>query len=106
MKAIIDQFLEHGWIAHSGSEWGSPAFIVLKKAKRTWRLVVDYRRLNPMPKIHLYGIPLINDILQDQVQKRVFSLPALKHGYHQMKLARNHRTVRQCEHPSAPTSGL
>ena len=49
--------------------------------------MVDYRRLNSMTETDWYGIPLINDILQDQVQKQVFSVLDLKHGYHQMKLA-------------------
>ena len=88
LGAIISQFLERGWIAHLGSVWGSPAFIVPKKTKRSWRLVVDYRRLNFMTEMDSYAIPLINDILQDQVQKCVFSVLDLKHGYHHMKLAK------------------
>ena len=40
-----------------------------------------------MTEMDSYGIPQINDILQDQVQKRVFSVLALKHGYRQMKMA-------------------
>ena len=46
-----------------------------------------------------YGIPLINDILQDQVQKRVFSVLDLKHGYHQMYLAKH---TRDCTTMSMP----
>ena len=42
LRAIIDQFLERGRIAHSNSERGSPAFIVPKKTKGSWRLVVNY----------------------------------------------------------------
>ena len=33
LKAIIQQFLERGWRAHSDLEWGSPAFIFPKKTK-------------------------------------------------------------------------
>ena len=80
-KTIIDQFLEWGWIAHSDSEWGSPAFIVSKTTKGSWRLVVDYSRLNSMTEMDWYGIPLINDILQDQVQKLAFNVLDLEHGY-------------------------
>ena len=49
--------------------------------------MVDYRRLNSMTDMHWYGIPLTNDILQDQVQKHVFSVLDLKDGHHQIKLA-------------------
>ena len=58
-----------------------------QKNKGFWPLVVDYRRLNSMTEMDSYGIPLINDILQDPVPKRTFSVLDLKHGYHQMKLA-------------------
>ena len=43
--------------------------------------------MNSTTKKDSYGIPPMNNILQDQVQKGVFSGPDLKHGYHQMKLA-------------------
>ena len=87
MKAIIDKFLERGWIAQSDSKSGLSAFIVPKKTKGSWRLMMDYRQLTSMTEKDSYGIPLINDILQDQVQKRVFSVQDMRHGYHQMKLA-------------------
>ena len=87
MKAIINQFLERAWIAHFDSERRSPAFIVLKKSKGSRQLVVDYRRLNSMTEMHSCGILLINDFLQDPVQKRLFSVLDIKLGYHQMKLA-------------------
>ena len=48
---------------------------------------MDYRRLNSITEMDSYGIPLMSDILQDQVQKRVLRVLDLKHGYHQMKLA-------------------
>ena len=34
LKAIIDEFLDCGWLAHSDSEWGSPVFIAPKKDQR------------------------------------------------------------------------
>ena len=50
-------------------EWGSPTFIVSKKAKGSWRLVVDFRPLTSMTEMDRYEIPLINVILQAQVEK-------------------------------------
>ena len=58
-----------------------------QKDEGIFGLVMDYKRLNFMTEIGSYGIPLITNILPDQVQKRVFSVLDLKHGYHQMKLA-------------------
>ena len=48
--------------------------------------MVDYRRLHSMTEVDVYGIALINDMFQDEVQKRVFNVLDLKHGYHEMKL--------------------
>ena len=43
MRKLLAEFIERGWIEPSDSEWASPAFIVPKKEKGEWRLVVDYR---------------------------------------------------------------
>ena len=46
MKKLLAEFIERGRIEPSDSEWASPAFIVPKKEKGEWRLVIDYRGLN------------------------------------------------------------
>ena len=46
VKQIMKEYEERGWIEPSCSEWGAPAFVVPKKEKGQWRLVVDYRALN------------------------------------------------------------
>ena len=86
MKKLSKEVIERGWIEPSDSEWASPAFIVLKKEKGEWRLVVDYRRLNGQTEHDSYSLPLINTILQKQARKRIFTVLDLKHGYHQMPL--------------------
>ena len=50
MKKLLAEFIERGWIEPSNSEWASPAFIVPKKEKGEWSLVVDYRGLNEQTK--------------------------------------------------------
>ena len=43
----MDDFLARGWIEQCpASEWASNDFVVPKKEKGKWRLVVDYRQLN------------------------------------------------------------
>ena len=42
MKNLLKKVIEHGWMESSDSEWASPAFIVPKKQKGKWRLVVYY----------------------------------------------------------------
>ena len=66
MKKLLAEFIERGWIRPSDSEWASPAFIVPKKEKGEWRLMVDYRGLNEQTEHDSYSLPLIDTILQKQ----------------------------------------
>ena len=99
MKKLLAEFIERGWIQPSDSEWASPAFIVPKKEKGEWRLVVDYRGLNEQTEHDSYSLPLIDSILQKQQKKRIFTVLDLKHGYHQMPL---HPDSRPCTAMSTP----
>ena len=93
MKKLFPEFIERGWIEPSDSEWASRAFIVPKKEKGKWRLVVDYRGLNEQTEHDQYSLPMIDTILQKQQKKRIFTVLDLKHGYHQMPL---HPDSRPC----------
>ena len=99
MKKLLAEFIERGWIEPSDSEWASPAFIVPKKEKGEWRLVVDYRGLNEQTEHDSYSLPLIDSILQKQQKKRIFTVLDVKHGYHQMPL---HPDSRPCTAMSTP----
>ena len=96
MKKLLAEFIERGWIEFSDSEWASPAFIVPKKEKGEWRLVVDYRGLNEQTEHDSYSLALINTILQKQQKKRFFPVLDLKHGYHQMPLHPDSRSAQRC----------
>ena len=74
MKKLLAEFIERGRIEPSDSEWASPAFIVPKKEKGEWRLVVDYRGLNEQTEHHSYSLPLIDTILQKQQKKSIFTV--------------------------------
>ena len=99
MKKLLAEFIERGWIEPSDSEWASPAFIVRKKEKGEWRLVVDYRGLNKQTEHDSHSLPLIDTILQKQQKKRIFTVLDLKHGHHQMPL---HPDSRPCTAMSTP----
>ena len=86
MEKLLAEFIERGWMEPSDSQWASPAFIVPKKEKGEWRLVVDYRGLKEQTEHDSYSLPLIDTILQKQQKKRIFTVLDLKHGYHQMPL--------------------
>ena len=87
MKARLKEFMERGWLEPCTSEWASPAFVVPKKVAGEWRLVVHYRGLNEQTEFTSYTLPLIEDMLQRQHGRRLFTVIDLKHGYHQMPLA-------------------
>ena len=99
MRKLLAEFIERGWIEPSDREWASPAFIVPKKEKGEWRLVVDYRGFNEQTEHGSYSLPLIDSILQKQQKKRIFTMLDLKHGYHQMPL---HPDSRPCTAMSTP----
>ena len=69
------------------SESASPCFVVPKKEAGEWRLVVYYCGLNAQTQHDSYTLPLIEDVLQKQLRRRIFTVINLKHGYHQMPLA-------------------
>ena len=96
---MLAEFLERGWMEPSDSEWASPAFIVPKKEKGEWRLVVDYRGLNEQTEHDSYSLPLIDTILEKQQKQRIFTVLDLKHGHHQMPL---HPDSRPCTAMSTP----
>ena len=102
MKKLLGEFIERGWIEPSDSECASPAFIVPKKEKGEWRLVVDYRGLNEQTEHDLYSLPLIDTILGKQQKKRIFTVLDLKHGYHQMPLDPDSRPCTAMSTPLGP----
>ena len=99
MKKLLAEFIERGWIEPSDSEWASPAFVVPKREKGEWRLVVDYRGWKEQTEHDSYSLPLIDTILQKQQKKRIFTVLDLKHSYHQMPL---HQDSRPCTAMSTP----
>ena len=93
------EIIEGGSIQPSDSEWASSAFIVPKKEKGEWRLVVNYRGLNEQTEHDSYSLPLIESILQKQRRKCIFTVLDLKQGYPQMAL---HDHSRPCTAMSTP----
>ena len=51
-----------------------------------WRLVIDYRYLNENTRDGQAPLPLIEDIWERHQPHKLFTVPDLKHGFHQMPL--------------------
>lgn len=95
MVAIIEEqirdLLNQGIIRHSTSPFNSPLWIVEKKrqdpqADPSYRLVIDYRKLNENTVEERYPLPRLEDILDRLAGARVFSTLDLKSGYHQVRM--------------------
>jgi hypothetical protein len=78
--------LVSGVIEPSTSEYASPVVIVKKKDGQP-RFCVDYHRLNAATRDEAAPLPIIQEMLRDLGQVKVFSSLDLKSGYWQVPLS-------------------
>ena len=90
---LTDQLIHDGKIEPGNGPWCSPSFPVPKKKPGTYRLVVDYRRLNEATVVDSHPLPRIGDILQRQGKFQIWSVLDMKDGYHQVPLKEEHRNL-------------
>jgi len=81
LKVLINAKL----IRPSNSPWGAPVLFV-KKKDGTFRLVIDYRRLNAVTKPDAYPMPKIQDNLDRLGKAKVFSVMDATAGFHQNRI--------------------
>ena len=95
LEKIIQQQLEQGVIERSDyGEWASPAFLVKKHTTPpSYRLVVDYRRLNAVSYNQVLPIPRIDSTLDQigQTKPKIFSSLDLMSGFHQIPIRKQDR---------------
>ena len=86
-QEIVEDFLARGWIEPCpASEWASNGFVVPKKEKGKWRLVVDYRQLNEATLPDAHPLPLIENMLENQSKHKIFTIVDWSKGFHQIPL--------------------
>ncbi|EIW71788.1 hypothetical protein TREMEDRAFT_27018 [Tremella mesenterica DSM 1558] len=73
LRDILDREILAGRIRPSNSPYGSPMFLVPKKIKGQWRMVIDYQKLNEVTVPDAYPLPLIGQITKELGKGRYFS---------------------------------
>lgn len=85
-RKIIDELLDQGIIQKSNSEWGANSFLVEKREKGKFRLVVNYKKLNQHIEFDSYPCPVVDTMFQHMKDGRIFSSLDLSQSFHQIPL--------------------
>ena len=88
-RGVVDKLVEEmkadGVVVPSKSPYNSPLLLIPKK-DGSWRLVIDYRKLNSSTVPDRMPMPVINDVLAQLGGAKVFSSLDLLSGYWQVPL--------------------
>ena len=82
----VSKLARQGMIEPTYGAWSSPVVLVRKK-DQTWRLCVDYRKLNAVTKQDAYPLPRIDDSLDALSGSKLFSTLDMMSGYWQVPLS-------------------
>ncbi|GKD04087.1 putative reverse transcriptase domain-containing protein [Tanacetum coccineum] len=88
MQELSDQLQEladRGFIRPSTLPWGAPVLFV-KKKDGSFRLCIDYRKLNKLAVKNRYPLPRIDDLFDQLQGSSTYSKIDLKSGYHQLRV--------------------
>lgn len=92
IRETVSELLAAGIIEESRSPYASPVILVRKK-DGSYRMCVDYRALNKITEKERYPLPVIQDLLDRLVDKKVFCCLDLANGYHQIRIAPSSRPL-------------
>jgi hypothetical protein len=85
VKKEKEDMLKNGIIKQSESPWASP-IVLVPKPDGSWRMCIDFRKLNNVTKFDNYPIPRMDDILDKLGRARYITTLDCCKGYWQIKL--------------------
>ncbi|GKB24191.1 putative reverse transcriptase domain-containing protein [Tanacetum coccineum] len=88
MKELAKQLQEisdKGFIRPNSSPWGAPLLFV-KKKDGSFRMCIDYRKLNKLTVKNRYPLPRIDDLFDQLQGSSVYLKIDLRSGYHQLRV--------------------
>ncbi|GJV42285.1 putative reverse transcriptase domain-containing protein [Tanacetum coccineum] len=81
----LQELADRGFIQPSTLPWGAPVLFVKKKGG-SFRMCINYRKLNKLTVKNHYPLPMIDDLLDQLQGLSVYSKINLRSGYHQLKV--------------------
>ncbi|GKE39941.1 putative reverse transcriptase domain-containing protein, partial [Tanacetum coccineum] len=85
LSTQLQELSNRGFIRPSSSPWGAPVLFV-KKKDGSFRICIDYRKLNRLTVKNRYPLLRIDDLFEELQGSRVYSKIDLKSGYHQLRV--------------------
>ncbi|GJY82739.1 putative reverse transcriptase domain-containing protein, partial [Tanacetum coccineum] len=84
LSTQLQELFDKGFIRPSSSLWGAPVLFV-KKKDGSFRMCINYRKLNKLTVKNRYPLPIIDDLFDQLQGSRVYSKINLRSGYHQLR---------------------
>nr|GEX83870.1 putative reverse transcriptase domain-containing protein [Tanacetum cinerariifolium] len=81
----LQELLEKGFIRLSSSSWGAPVLFV-KKKDGSFRMYIDYHKLNKLTVNNRYPLLRINDLFDQLQGSSVYYKIDLRSGYHPLRI--------------------
>ncbi|GJT73913.1 putative reverse transcriptase domain-containing protein [Tanacetum coccineum] len=85
LSTQLQELSDRGFIRPSSSPWGAPILFV-KKKDGSFRMCIDYRKLNKLTVKNRYPLLRIDNLFDQLQGSRVYSKIDLRSGYHQLRV--------------------